>query len=298
MKYWRIEYRSEPYLAKTHYLWVKTSDSFNQNDIERTAYQQKEHSPRIDKIDRVTLWDSPIEEAEYEWLDETPQEMKQEGEGVVKYLEDRIEQLNEADKHFCKLRWDMSVDSHLRLLAREESNKVTFARQELQEVLKVAQHPAAHPSTIQQEGQEEETFLQQLRRLSVERAKEGFKTYENQPITYWTTAIIGEFGELCNMIKKMKRAENGGHDSGHSYTAKSITPKMIREEIGGTLIYIDLLCSFLEIDLEEAITETFNEKSIELGFPYLLKPTSLQSQIQSLKEENERLRGELNQFKK
>lgn len=124
-------------------------------------------------------------------------------------------------------------------------------------------------------GRPEESFLQQLRRLSVARAKEGFKTYENQPITYWTTAVIGEFGEFCNMIKKLKRAENGGHDSGHSYTAKQITPKMLREEIGGTLIYIDLLCSFLDIDLTEAITETFNEKSLELGFPWLLKSEAL-----------------------
>lgn len=117
----------------------------------------------------------------------------------------------------------------------------------------------------------QESFLQQLRRVSVERAKEGFKTYENQPLTYWPTAIIGEFGELCNMIKKLERARVSGHDSGHSYTAKDITPKMLREEIGGTLIYIDLLCSLIGIDLEDAIIETFNEKSEELGFPYLLE---------------------------
>jgi len=124
---------------------------------------------------------------------------------------------------------------------------------------------------VQPQG-EAEPFLKQLRRLSVERSINGFNTYDNQPITYWTTAVIGEFGELCNMIKKMKRFEVSGHDSGHSYTAKNITPEMIREEVGGTLIYIDLLCSFLNVDLQEAITETFNQKSVELGFPYLLSP--------------------------
>lgn len=48
---------------------------------------------------------------------------------------------------------------------------------------------------------------------------------------------------------------------------------MLREELGGTLIYLDLLASVLGINLEEAITETFNEKSIELGFPYLIQST-------------------------
>lgn len=120
------------------------------------------------------------------------------------------------------------------------------------------------------ESEQTTSFLKLLRMLSVQRAKEGFKTYDNQPITYWTTAVIGEFGELCNMIKKMQRVQLGGVDGGHSYTAKNITPKMIREELGGTLLYIDLLASLLGVDLEEAITETFNEKSKELGFDFFL----------------------------
>lgn len=108
--------------------------------------------------------------------------------------------------------------------------------------------------------------LAALRPLNVQRAREGFKCYENQPLTYWTTALAGEVGELCNMIKKMQRVERGGVDGGSSYTAKEISKEMLTEEIGGIAIYLDLLASLLDISLEDAIIQTFNRKSEQYGF--------------------------------
>lgn len=109
--------------------------------------------------------------------------------------------------------------------------------------------------------------LSALRPINVQRATEGFKCYDNQPLTYWTTALAGEVGELCNMIKKMQRVEKGGVDGGSSYTAKDITQEMLKEEIGGIAIYLDLLASLLDISLEEAIIDTFNSKSEKYNFP-------------------------------
>ena len=68
--------------------------------------------------------------------------------------------------------------------------------------------------------------LAAFRPINVQRATEGFKCYDNQPLTYWTTALAGEVGELCNMIKKMQRVERGGVDGGSSYTAKDINKEM------------------------------------------------------------------------
>lgn len=113
--------------------------------------------------------------------------------------------------------------------------------------------------------------LAALRPVNVERAKEGFKCYDNQPLTYWTTALAGEVGELCNMIKKMQRVEMGGIDGGSSYSAKDITKEMLKEEIGGIAIYLDLLASLLDINLEEAIVDTFNSKSEKYGFNQFIK---------------------------
>lgn len=108
--------------------------------------------------------------------------------------------------------------------------------------------------------------LAAMRPINVQRATEGFKCYDNQPLTYWTTALAGEVGELCNMIKKMQRVERGGMDGGSTYTAKDITKDMLKEEIGGIAIYLDLLASLLDISLEEAIIDTFNSKSEKMGF--------------------------------
>ena len=58
--------------------------------------------------------------------------------------------------------------------------------------------------------------LHGFRQLNVERARTGFRCYDNQPLTYWTTALAGEVGELCNMIKKMERVQRGGIDGGSS----------------------------------------------------------------------------------
>jgi NTP pyrophosphatase (non-canonical NTP hydrolase) len=108
--------------------------------------------------------------------------------------------------------------------------------------------------------------LQAFRQLNISRARNGFKCYDNQPLTYWTTALAGEVGELCNMIKKMERVQRGGIDGGSSYTAKDINKEMLKEEIGGIAIYLDLLASLLDIDLQEAMVDTFNEKSDKYGF--------------------------------
>ncbi len=107
--------------------------------------------------------------------------------------------------------------------------------------------------------------FKELREKNVKRAIETFKTYDNQPLSYWITAIVGELGELANMTKKMQRVKMGGIDGGHSYTAEDITKKMLAEEIAGVIIYIDLLSSLLEIDLHNAVVQTFNEKSFETG---------------------------------
>jgi hypothetical protein len=63
-------------------------------------------------------------------------------------IETRIKELNQADADFCKDRWDMSKSPMERSLYRGFSNEVTFARQELEKLLK--QLPA--PPT-KQEGE-------------------------------------------------------------------------------------------------------------------------------------------------
>lgn len=113
--------------------------------------------------------------------------------------------------------------------------------------------------------QTEKIDLKKFRETNIKRAKEGFKTYDNVPLLFFTTALAGEVGELCNMIKKKERAKYGGLDAGTNHKAADITKDVLKEEIGGIFIYLDLLASLEGIDLEEAIIETFNSKSEKYG---------------------------------
>jgi DNA polymerase III sliding clamp (beta) subunit (PCNA family) len=51
-------------------------------------------------------------------------------------IKKRIIELNNADAELCKDRWNMELPEIQRRMAREESNKMTFARQELEQLLK------------------------------------------------------------------------------------------------------------------------------------------------------------------
>lgn len=132
--------------------------------------------------------------------------------------------------------------------------------------------PPQSISNIQEEGKELRLDLDKFSDLNRNRAAEGFKTYKNVPITYWTTALAGEVGELCNMIKKQERVAHGGIDGGSSYTAASLTPEDLKEEIGGIFIYLDLISGLLGIDLTDAIIHTFNSKSEKYGFAQKYTP--------------------------
>ena len=52
------------------------------------------------------------------------------------YLETRISELKEADAKACEKRWDMRKPKHERAIWREQSNEITFARQELESALR------------------------------------------------------------------------------------------------------------------------------------------------------------------
>lgn len=114
----------------------------------------------------------------------------------------------------------------------------------------------------------QDDFLKRFRATNVRRAREDFKTYDNAGILYFTTSLAGEVGELCNLVKKLERHKIGGPDHGHTTKVADITPEKLRDEIGGIFIYLDLLAALLDVDLEEAATETFNNVSVKIGSDY------------------------------
>jgi NTP pyrophosphatase (non-canonical NTP hydrolase) len=84
----------------------------------------------------------------------------------------------------------------------------------------------------------------------------------------WATALAGEVGELCNIIKKLNRVRDG-------LVGNKETPEELQaalgKEIADVYLYLDLVARRANVDLEDAIVSKFNEVSERNGFPERLQ---------------------------
>lgn len=78
----------------------------------------------------------------------------------------------------------------------------------------------------------------------------------------WAVAIAGELGEMCSLVKMMNRERDG-------MTGNKFRPTIndVAKEAADVLIYLDLFCARLGINLGEAARNKFNEVSERNGFP-------------------------------
>ncbi len=73
--------------------------------------------------------------------------------------------------------------------------------------------------------------------------------------TDWCCGLAGETGELCNMVKKIRRG---------SKTMKQLK-RAISKELADIQLYLCLTSKAMDIDLEQATIDKFNEVSKRLG---------------------------------
>ena len=71
----------------------------------------------------------------------------------------------------------------------------------------------------------------------------------------WFEAVVGELGEYANNSKKARRGD---------LTSEEFQREAARE-LADVVIYLDLLAFRLGINLGEAVMETFNRKSQQVG---------------------------------
>lgn len=83
----------------------------------------------------------------------------------------------------------------------------------------------------------------------------------------WMTAVLGEFGEAANVVKKLNRVRDGIR--GNSETEVELRAKLARE-LADTAIYLDLVFQSLGLDMARAVAETWNAKSAQIGYPLSL----------------------------
>ena len=79
----------------------------------------------------------------------------------------------------------------------------------------------------------------------------------------WATAVTGELGEACNVIKKLNRIRDGINQNQKS---EQELRKELAFELADTFLYLDLLAANADIDLWGAVREKFNIVSEQYGF--------------------------------
>jgi NTP pyrophosphatase (non-canonical NTP hydrolase) len=99
---------------------------------------------------------------------------------------------------------------------------------------------------------------------------QGFgKPIDTWSVAHYFMAMLGELGEAANAAKKLQRIESGlrGNKPGENPQALW---ENLGDELADTLIYLCLICERIGIDLSAAAIRKFNEKSDEIGYPFVL----------------------------
>lgn len=80
----------------------------------------------------------------------------------------------------------------------------------------------------------------------------------------WLQAVVGELGELANVMKKNDRGD----------LTEAGFRMMARQEIADVLIYLDILAYQLGADLGQCALDTFNDVSERVGAEVWIEPTT------------------------
>lgn len=81
----------------------------------------------------------------------------------------------------------------------------------------------------------------------------------------WSNAMAGEMGEAANVVKKIRRGEDGCPSERDPDRPTLI--QQLGDEIADVLIYADLLAAYYGIDMGAAVKRKFNLVSEREGFP-------------------------------
>lgn len=108
-----------------------------------------------------------------------------------------------------------------------------------------------------------DSFLMKLRDINVHRCVHAFgHNLYDWSCMEWGCAITGEAGELANVLKKIRRAEQNIAGS----RIEGSETQAVSDEIADVIIYCDLLAARFGIDLQTAIREKFNKTSEKMDY--------------------------------
>ena len=105
--------------------------------------------------------------------------------------------------------------------------------------------------------------------LNVARCEEWHSLDDWTPME-WGAAAAGEMGELCNVLKKIRRCDQGIQQNATSQSREELVA-MAAEELADTICYLDLVAASLGVDISSAVVRKFNAISEREGLPHKLQ---------------------------
>ena len=103
-----------------------------------------------------------------------------------------------------------------------------------------------------------------LRVVNVARCEAVFHGLDRWSPTDWGCAMAGEAGEACNIIKKLRRLDDGPKPAYYE-GEKTRLAEEAALELADVIIYCDLLAARLGYTLEEVVKTKFNVVSNRRG---------------------------------
>lgn len=122
------------------------------------------------------------------------------------------------------------------------------------------------------------TDLRDMQRINGERSDRWMAGTPGWTVLEVAGELCGEAGELANVCKKLRRSQMGVPGNKLS-DAELLT--QARGELGDVLIVLMLVASKLGIDLQSAVSEAFNAKSEQMGFPERFAERALVERVQT-----------------
>lgn len=97
------------------------------------------------------------------------------------------------------------------------------------------------------------------------RCETAFHPVDAWTPTDWATAMAGECGEACNLIKKLRRLDDGPDKPYNAGVDRTALVQAIGKELADLVTYADLTAQRLGLTLGKEVRDKFNEVSARVG---------------------------------
>lgn len=105
-----------------------------------------------------------------------------------------------------------------------------------------------------------------LKISNIARCEESYHPISSWSLTDWATALAGEVGEACNVIKKLRRLDiRTGPVRSEDIEEEAYLWPTLADALADVQIYLDLLATAARIDLQAAVIAKFNRTSDRVG---------------------------------